>query len=188
MDLAGRRAEGRRGHPGSRARHSQDDPGPAAAGKVRRDRGRRDHHRYNLAASVLIKDNHVLAAGGAAEEVRRARRGGLPMELEVDTLAQLREALAARVEAILLDVLLDARPLAAETLAERFSDLVRTVLKESERSIAANGRVDLPPLDSPKRRFRGPSGDNAARMWPCRPTFTIGRRRPLSKPTFSMAS
>ncbi len=61
------------------------------------------NHRYNLADVVLIKDNHVAAAGGVAEAVRRARRCGLPVEIEVDDLEQLEAALGEGPEAILLD-------------------------------------------------------------------------------------
>ncbi len=61
------------------------------------------NHRYNLADAVLIKDNHVAAAGGVAEAVRRARGCGLPVEVEVDDLDQLEEALRAGAEANLLD-------------------------------------------------------------------------------------
>jgi nicotinate-nucleotide pyrophosphorylase (carboxylating) len=67
------------------------------------------NHRYNLADSVLIKDNHVAAAGGVAEAVRRAHAAGLRVEVEVDDLGQLDEALAAGSEAVLLDNMTPAR-------------------------------------------------------------------------------
>jgi nicotinate-nucleotide pyrophosphorylase (carboxylating) len=51
----------------------------------------------------LIKDNHVAAAGGVRAAIERARRTGMPVEVEVDTLAQLDEALAAGAEVVLLD-------------------------------------------------------------------------------------
>jgi len=64
------------------------------------------NHRFGLDDAVLIKDNHIAAAGGVAASIK-ALRGRLgPMvkiEIEVDTLAQLEEALAAGAEAILLD-------------------------------------------------------------------------------------
>ena len=64
------------------------------------------NHRFGLDDAVLIKDNHIAAAGGVAASIR-ALRGRLgPMvkiEVEVDTLAQLEEALSAGAEAILLD-------------------------------------------------------------------------------------
>jgi len=56
-----------------------------------------------LERAILIKDNHVAAAGGVGEAVRRARGARLPVEVEVDTLAQLDEALDAAAEIVLLD-------------------------------------------------------------------------------------
>ena len=64
------------------------------------------NHRFGLDDAVLIKDNHVAIAGGVAEAVARARAGVghmVKIELEVDTLDQLRTALDLRVDAILLD-------------------------------------------------------------------------------------
>jgi nicotinate-nucleotide pyrophosphorylase (carboxylating) len=64
------------------------------------------NHRFDLGSGVLIKDNHVALAGSVSEAVRRAR-GRVPhslnIEVEVDTLAQLDEALAAGVAIVLLD-------------------------------------------------------------------------------------
>ncbi|MBA3381447.1 MAG: carboxylating nicotinate-nucleotide diphosphorylase [Actinobacteria bacterium] len=62
------------------------------------------NHRFGLDDAVLVKDNHLAAAGsvlGAVERLRLAT--DLPIEVECDTLAQVSEALAARVDAILLD-------------------------------------------------------------------------------------
>jgi nicotinate-nucleotide pyrophosphorylase (carboxylating) len=61
------------------------------------------NHRAGLFDAILIKDNHVAAAGGVGEAVRRARGAGLPIEVEVDTLAQLDEALDVGAEIVLLD-------------------------------------------------------------------------------------
>jgi nicotinate-nucleotide pyrophosphorylase (carboxylating) len=61
------------------------------------------NHRDGLWDAILIKDNHVAAAGGVAEAISRARRARMPIEVEVDTLEQLREALEAGAEMILLD-------------------------------------------------------------------------------------
>jgi nicotinate-nucleotide pyrophosphorylase (carboxylating) len=64
------------------------------------------NHRFGLDDAVLVKDNHIAAAGGVAETVARLRGRLGPMvriELEVDTLEQLETALALGVEAILLD-------------------------------------------------------------------------------------
>jgi nicotinate-nucleotide pyrophosphorylase (carboxylating) len=64
------------------------------------------NHRFGLDDAVLIKDNHVAIAGGVRAAVERARAGVghlVKIELEVDTLAQLQEALTLGVDAFLLD-------------------------------------------------------------------------------------
>jgi nicotinate-nucleotide pyrophosphorylase (carboxylating) len=64
------------------------------------------NHRFGLDDAVLIKDNHIAVAGGIRQAVERARAaiGHLvKIEVEVDTLAQLEAALAAGVDAVLLD-------------------------------------------------------------------------------------
>jgi nicotinate-nucleotide pyrophosphorylase (carboxylating) len=63
------------------------------------------NHRLGLGDAVLIKDNHVAAAGsvGAALEAARRHAPNLPCEVEVDTLDQLDEVLALGAELVLLD-------------------------------------------------------------------------------------
>jgi nicotinate-nucleotide pyrophosphorylase (carboxylating) len=64
------------------------------------------NHRFGLYDAVLIKDNHIGVAGSIAAAVGRVRArwsDALPIQVEVDTLAQLEEALACRVAAVLLD-------------------------------------------------------------------------------------
>ena len=64
------------------------------------------NHRFGLDDGVLIKDNHIAAAGGVSEAVRRARDGvphGLRVEVEVTDLSELDEALSAGADAVLLD-------------------------------------------------------------------------------------
>ena len=64
------------------------------------------NHRFGLYDAVLVKDNHIAAAGGieAALRLLRARSSHLvKIEVEVDTLAQLEEALRFEVDAVLLD-------------------------------------------------------------------------------------
>ncbi len=60
-------------------------------------------HRASLSDAILIKDTHVRIAGGVTEAIRRARSAGRPIEVEVETLEQLDEALALGAERILLD-------------------------------------------------------------------------------------
>ena len=61
------------------------------------------NHRDGLADAVLVKDNHVAAAGGTAAAIRLARRSGLPVEVEVESLEELDAALAEGAECVLLD-------------------------------------------------------------------------------------
>jgi nicotinate-nucleotide pyrophosphorylase (carboxylating) len=67
------------------------------------------NHRFGLDDAVLIKDNHIAVAGGIAPALRaaRAQAGHLvKIEVEVDTLEQLEEAIAAGPDAVLLDNML----------------------------------------------------------------------------------
>jgi nicotinate-nucleotide pyrophosphorylase (carboxylating) len=63
------------------------------------------NHRFGLDDGILVKDNHLRAAGGVrpAVESLRVAGAGLPIEVEAETLEDVREALATGVEQILLD-------------------------------------------------------------------------------------
>jgi nicotinate-nucleotide pyrophosphorylase (carboxylating) len=63
------------------------------------------NHRFGLWDAVLIKENHIAAAGGVGEAVRRVRNAGaqLPVEVEVRNPAEIAEALGAGAPALLLD-------------------------------------------------------------------------------------
>ena len=64
------------------------------------------NHRFGLDDGVLIKDNHVALAGSPAKAVETARRSAghmVKIELEVDTLEQLRDAVSLPIDAVLLD-------------------------------------------------------------------------------------
>jgi nicotinate-nucleotide pyrophosphorylase (carboxylating) len=64
------------------------------------------NHRFNLTDGVLIKDNHIAACGSIAEAVARVRQKiphTIRIEVETDTLEQVRECLASRVDIIMLD-------------------------------------------------------------------------------------
>jgi nicotinate-nucleotide pyrophosphorylase (carboxylating) len=64
-----------------------------------------ENHRFGLGDAVLVKDNHIIAAGSvrAALQAARDRAAGLPFEVEVTTLGELDEALALGVPEVLLD-------------------------------------------------------------------------------------
>jgi nicotinate-nucleotide pyrophosphorylase (carboxylating) len=81
-------------------------PGLRALEKYAVRVGGGESHRYGLDDAVLVKDNHLALAGGVGEAVRRARRHNghlVKLEVEVDTLAQLDEALSVGVDVVLLD-------------------------------------------------------------------------------------
>jgi nicotinate-nucleotide pyrophosphorylase (carboxylating) len=81
-------------------------PGWRALDKLAVVAGGGVNHRADLASGVLIKDNHVIAAGGVKAAVERARARAphsLRIEVEVTELAQIDEALAAGAEVVLLD-------------------------------------------------------------------------------------
>jgi nicotinate-nucleotide pyrophosphorylase (carboxylating) len=63
------------------------------------------NHRMGLSDMALVKDNHVAAAGGVAEAFRRVRQLAetIPVEIEVDTIDGLREAISAGADEVLID-------------------------------------------------------------------------------------
>lgn len=68
------------------------------------------NHRMSLSDAALVKDNHVVAAGGVAEAFEAVRDAfpGLAVEVECDTVQQVREVLAAGADLVLLDNMTDA--------------------------------------------------------------------------------
>jgi len=81
-------------------------PGLRALEKAAVRDGGGANHRFGLDDAILIKDNHVAIAGGITAAIEAARRHAghlVKIEVEVDTLAQLDEALAARADIVLLD-------------------------------------------------------------------------------------
>jgi len=64
-----------------------------------------ENHRFSLSDAALIKDNHVLAAGGVAKAFKLVKEKfpDLPIEAEVDSLQQLREVVEAGADLVLLD-------------------------------------------------------------------------------------
>ena len=107
-------------------------------------------HRYGLDDAVLVKDNHVALAGGIAEAVRRVRKSAghmVKVEVEVDTLAQLDDALAIGVDAVLLDNM-DLKTLREAVRRARGRALTEAsggIRPENVREVAETG-VDLVSL------------------------------------------
>jgi len=105
------------------------------------------NHRFGLDDAVLIKDNHVAVAGGVAPAVRRARAGVghlVKIEVEVDTLAQLDEALSVGADAVLLDNMTPDTLRRAVTMIDgrAVSEASGRITRETVGAIAATG-VDL---------------------------------------------
>jgi nicotinate-nucleotide pyrophosphorylase (carboxylating) len=102
------------------------------------------NHRFGLHDAILVKDNHVAAAGSVAEATRRARSAapaGVVVEVEIDRLDQLGEAIAAGAEIVLLDnfdlgALRAAVAIAAGRVPLEASGGVR---RETIRAIAGTG-------------------------------------------------
>lgn len=81
-------------------------PGLRALEKYAVRCGGGQNHRFGLFDAVLIKDNHIIAAGGLSEAIKRARAAAghmVKIEVEVDTLEQLREVVTHPIDAVLLD-------------------------------------------------------------------------------------
>jgi nicotinate-nucleotide pyrophosphorylase (carboxylating) len=91
---------------GARVRDTRKTlPGLRALQKYAVRCGGGTNHRMSLSDAALVKDNHVLAAGGVARAFEAVRQAypGLPLEVEVDSLDQLAEVLAAGADLVLLD-------------------------------------------------------------------------------------
>ena len=80
-------------------------PGLRTAQKYAVTCGGGKNHRIGLYDAYLIKENHILACGGIAEAINEARHlnPGKPVEVEVETLAELEQALAAKADIVMLD-------------------------------------------------------------------------------------
>jgi nicotinate-nucleotide pyrophosphorylase (carboxylating) len=101
------------------------------------------NHRFGLDDAILIKDNHIALAGGVREAIKRARAGAghlVKIEVEVDSVDQLREVLDDPVDAVLLD------NMAPETLRHAVKIVAGRMVTE------ASGRVtvqDAPAIAAP---------------------------------------
>jgi len=105
------------------------------------------NHRFGLDDAILIKDNHIVIAGGIRAVLRAAKRHAghlVKIEIEVDTLAQLAEALDEGVDAVLLDNMsLDELRAAVEMIGGRaITEASGRVTPETAPAIAETG-VDL---------------------------------------------
>ena len=96
------------------------------------------NHRLNLSHGILIKDNHIIAAGSVTNAIESARKKGihLPLELEVDNFDQIHEALKTQVDGFLLD---NMKP---ETIRSAVS-IIRASQNGEDVFIEASGGITL---------------------------------------------
>lgn len=103
------------------------------------------NHRFGLDDGVLIKDNHISLAGGLTEAVRRAREaaGHLhKIEVEAASLEQVREALSAGADIVMLDNMTPAQVKeCVDLVSEQEKDRRRTLLEASGGITLANVRA-----------------------------------------------
>ena len=122
-------------------------PGLRAVEKYAVRAGGGSNHRFGLDDAVLIKDNHVAIAGGVRQAIERARAAVghlVKIEVEVDTLDQLAEALTLPVDAVLLDNMTPAQLREAVTMIDgrAISEASGRINPQTAPEIAASG-VDL---------------------------------------------
>jgi len=103
-----------------------------------------ENHRFGLYDMVLVKDNHIAAAGSISEAIRRVRQGDgkhLPIEVEVKSMAELREALALQPDRIMLDnmSLEDMRRAVALAAGQVELEASGNVTLENVSAVAATG-------------------------------------------------
>lgn len=109
-------------------------PGLRALEKYAVRCGGGQNHRMSLSDAALVKDNHIVAAGGVEEAFKKVREiaSELPIEIEVDTVDQLRIALAAGADVVLLDNMSpDVMREAVAVAAEHRTSTGREVLLEA---------------------------------------------------------
>ncbi|MBX9932807.1 MAG: carboxylating nicotinate-nucleotide diphosphorylase [Methylobacterium sp.] len=122
-------------------------PGLRALEKHAVRAGGGSNHRFGLDDAVLIKDNHVAVAGGIVPAIERARsRAGhlVKIEIEVDTLDQLEQALSVGADAVLLDNMSPEQLTRAVAMiaGRALSEASGRITRETVGAVAASG-VDL---------------------------------------------
>ncbi len=105
------------------------------------------NHRTGLFDAVLIKDNHIVAAGGLSTAIERARAAAghmIKIEVEVDTLDQLDDVLRHRIDAVLLDnmTLSQLRDAVSRVAGRCITEASGGVTLETVKGIAETG-VDM---------------------------------------------
>lgn len=99
------------------------------------------NHRAGLYDAVLIKNNHIIAAGGVRQALERTRGAGVPVEIEVRTRRELDEALASGATRLLLDNLTpaEARDWVAYIAGRATVEISGGITLENVRAFAETG-------------------------------------------------
>jgi nicotinate-nucleotide pyrophosphorylase (carboxylating) len=121
-------------------------PGLRALEKYAVRCGGGQNHRMSLSDAALVKDNHIVAAGGVAEafEKVRALAATLPIEIEVDTLEQLVVAIHAGADVVLLDNMAPTVMAEAVLVAQRHEATTgHAVLLEASGGLTLNNAKDV---------------------------------------------
>ena len=121
-------------------------PGLRALEKYAVRCGGGQNHRMSLSDAALVKDNHIVAAGGVAEafEKVRALAATLPIEIEVDTLDQLAVAIQAGADVVLLDNMAPAVMSEAVLIAQRHEAATgHAVLLEASGGLTLSNAKDV---------------------------------------------
>ena len=94
------------------------------------------NHRLNLSEGILIKDNHIRSAGSVIDAIKSAKasNSGLPLELEVETLDQITEALTMQVDGYLLDNM-------PPVIIKKAVELIRNAEQGAKIFIEASGGI-----------------------------------------------
>lgn len=106
-------------------------PGLRAAQKYAVRCGGGHNHRMGLYDAILIKENHIHAAGSVAQAIAQAKQAKVPVEIEVENLGQLQAALGSGVDRVLLDNFTPAAVREAVAITQR------------RAALEASGGIDL---------------------------------------------
>lgn len=126
------------GSAGTRVRDTRKTtPGMRALEKYAVRCGGGVNHRMSLSDAALVKDNHVIAAGGVAAAFDAVRRQfpGIPVEVEVDSLEQLDEVVAAGADLVLLD----------NFTPDRMAEAVRRVAGRAQLEASGGLTLEMAP-------------------------------------------
>lgn len=104
------------------------------------------NHRMSLSDAALVKDNHIVAAGGVSDAFRlvRGRASDIPVEIEVDTLEQMHVALEAGADLVLLDNMSTGDMREAVRIAQQHRDSTgREVLLEASGGLTLERAAEV---------------------------------------------